>query len=278
MSTHDQPGSTLATKSLTRVLGQSARIKEVMDECADELSSVNTVLWQQLSDDVRLSGVGSALEKSGSVKGKVKDAAEKLSEVNQALADEVRKRQALERQLRTVKARAELARHAAFHDPLTGLPNRVLFNDRLQHGLAQAKRHGWTLAVMFVDLDEFKKINDCYGHDVGDHVLQTMAQRLKGAIRDDDTVCRHGGDEFLSLLMEMGDERDLSAIAEKIISAIEVPCELGTAFASILPPISASIGIAIFPKDGMNAQTLMKRADMAMYNAKRSGTKFSFVR
>lgn len=278
MQSNNHPGGTFARKSLTQMLDRSARIKGVMDQCANELTSVNTVLTRQLADDVGLSEVRNALERTKSVGGKVQDVAEQLSEMNQVLEGEVKERELLERQLTVIKAREKVARYAAFHDPLTGLPNRVLFNDRLEHAVAQAKRHSRHFAVMFIDLDDFKKINDLYGHAIGDRVLQTIAQRLKYAFRDDDTVSRQGGDEFLSLLMEISDESALTGIAEKIINAIELPCEIGAGTIPVFPRISASIGIAVFPKDGMKAEDLVKSADAAMYSAKHNKTKRAFAR
>ena len=126
---------------------------------------------------------------------------------------------------------------------------------------------------MFLDLDGFKGINDSYGHDVGDRVLQTIAQRLKENTRDDDTVSRHGGDEFLYLLMEVRDERDIALIAEKILNAIQVPCNVSARDLTI----SASIGISIFPKDGTTADTLVKSADKAMYHAKQTKSGYAFA-
>ena len=150
-----------------------------MEESAQELSSVNVVLKQELAQHAPVPKVEKALEKSEAVEDKVQDASEKLVAVR---SGRWRARSgtgtSFDHQLAAVKEKEEAARHAAFHDVLTGLPNRVLFNDRLEHGLAQAKRHGWTLAVMFVDLDSFKIINDTHGHDAGDSVLQTIAQRL----------------------------------------------------------------------------------------------------
>jgi diguanylate cyclase (GGDEF)-like protein len=149
------------------------------------------------------------------------------------------------------------ARYAAFHDVLTGLPNRALFNDRLEHGIAQAKRHGWTLAVMFVDLDKFKSINDTYGHDAGDIVLQTTARRLKENTRGDDTVSRHGGDNFV-MLTEIHTKDNM--IAEKIGDVIH-------ATSACRDPNylhRGSIGISIFPKNGTNADSWLnvRRGDM----------------
>lgn len=263
-------------KSLTEVLDQSEHIKDVVEECAEELSLVNTVLKQELAGLKLLPEVENALEKSETVENKVQEAAEELSVVNQALEYEVRERQMLEHQLAAVKEQGEAARHASFHDSLTGLPNRVLFNDRLEHGLAQAKRHGWTMAVMFVDLDNFKDINDLYGHDVGDSVLQTISERLKENTRQVDTVSRHGGDEFVYLLMEIQDERDIIMIAEKIIKAIQDPCDVSICDPAISLSIGASIGISIFPKNGITADALIKSADKAMYQAKRTGSRYAF--
>lgn len=267
------PNGTKPVKSLTNVLIQSERVKDMVEEAAEELSSVNMVLKQELADRGSLPEVEDAIQKSETVEIKVQDAAEELSIVNQALENEVKERQLLEHQLAAAERQEEAARHASFHDPLTGLPNRVLFNDRLEHGLAQAKRHNWTLAVMFLDLNGFKGINDTYGHDIGDRVLQTISQRLKENTRDDDTVSRHGGDEFLYLLMEVRDERDIALIAQNILNAIQVPCDVGVHDLTI----SASIGISIFPKDGTTADRLVKRADKAMYHAKQTKSGYAFA-
>ena len=267
------PKRSKPAKSLTDVLGQSKLAKGMVAEAGAELSSVNTVLKQKLEDGARLPGVENVLEKSEAIESKVQEAVEKLTVVNQALADEVKERHALELQLATVTEQEEAARHAALHDALTGLPNRALFEDRLEHGLAQARRHGWTLAVLFLDLDDFKKVNDTYGHDVGDAVLQTIARRLKANRRGEDTVCRHGGDEFLYLLMEIENEQEATPIVEKIMKAIQAPCELSVGKLTINP----SIGIAIFPKDGTSADALVKSADTAMYQAKRNKSGYSFA-
>jgi diguanylate cyclase (GGDEF)-like protein len=269
--------TTLPFQSLTEALGKSEHAKDLVEESAEELASINTTLKEELADGKPQPGVESALEKSEAVEDKVQEASDELAVVNQALEGEVREREILEHQLNSVTQQKDAAEHAAFHDPLTGLPNRVMFNDRLEHGLAQAKRHGWTLAVMFVDLDKFKSINDLYGHDVGDNVLQTIAARLKENTRDDDTISRHGGDEFLYLLMEALDERDITSIAEKLVNAIQVPCDVRVHDSIVTPTIKASIGIAIFPKDGVTTDALVKSADRAMYRAKQNKSGYSFV-
>jgi diguanylate cyclase (GGDEF)-like protein len=272
------PAIVPAAGSLTKVLDQSAHIKDVVEKCAQELSTVNSVLKHELVGLDTLPAVEIALEQSETVESRVQVAAEELEAVNQALETEVREREMLEHQLAAVKEQEEAARHAAFHDPLTGLPNRVLFNDRLEHGLAQARRHGWKIAVMFVDLDDFKSINDAYGHDVGDIVLQTIARRLRENTREDDTVCRHGGDEFLYLLMEIRDERDAIKIAEKIIEVIQEPCDIRVRDLAISPSIGASIGIALYPTNATTADALIKNADKAMYRAKRIRSGYAFAR
>ncbi|BCM24457.1 GGDEF domain-containing protein [Methyloradius palustris] len=262
-----------AATRLAKVLDHSEQIKDVVEECAEELSSVNLVLKESLADIDHQPEVENAIEKSGEVKGKVQEAAEQLTIVNQALEHEIREREVLEHQLISVRQQEASARHEAFHDALTGLPNRVLFNDRLEHGLAQAKRHEWTLAIMFLDLDEFKSINDQYGHDAGDHVLKIISKRLIETTRVDDTVSRHGGDEFLYLIMEVDDRQDIALIAEKIIKALQAPCKVG----KLELVVTASIGISVFPDDGESADVLIKSADKAMYQAKRTKSGYAFA-
>ncbi|MDP3032100.1 MAG: GGDEF domain-containing protein [Rhodocyclaceae bacterium] len=266
-----------SVKSLTQVLGQSERVKEIVEECADDLSSVNADLKIELQDGDISPGVENALEKSEAVESKVQDASEALALVNKALKEEVNERHVLEAQLATATKQGDEARHASLHDPLTGLPNRALFNDRLEHGLAVANRNGLHFAVMFLDLNDFKMINDSYGHDVGDLVLQMIAGRLKETTRDDDTVCRHGGDEFLYLLMKTESDRDIAIVAEKIIKAVQVPCDIRVRDISISLSINPSIGISIFPKDGTTPDALLDVADKAMYRAKLNKQGYSFA-
>ena len=261
--------------SLTQVLGQSERIKDVVEECADDLSSVNAGLKRELLDGGISPGVENALEESEAVEGKVQDASQALSLVNTALKDEVQERTILQEKLAVAVKQGDEARHASLHDPLTGLPNRALFNDRLEHGLAHAKRNGTSLVVMFVDLDDFKRINDTHGHDVGDIVLTTIAERIKQASRDEDTVCRHGGDEFLYMLVEIRNEGDIATIAEKIIAMVKAPCAIRIRDIDLSLVIHPSIGIAIFPADGTTADSLVANADKAMYQAKRNKSGYS---
>ncbi len=264
-------------RALTRVLDQSEQIKGAVAECADELSSVNSALKEELAQKPSQAGLVDALAQNEIVESKVQACADALSSVTGALKIELNERQVLEHELAAAQAQERSARHAAFHDALTSLPNRVLFNDRLEHGLAQAKRHDWTLAVMFIDLDGFKTINDTHGHLAGDSVLQTIAGRLKAMTRADDTVCRHGGDEFLYLLLELKQEADAITIAAKIMAALGEPCEMTLNDVQLSVRVGCSIGIATFPSDGATVDTLVRSADRAMYRAKRDHTGYAFA-
>jgi len=157
--------------------------------------------------------------------------------------------------------------HLAQHDALTDLPNRVLFNDRLTQAIALAERQGKQLAVMFVDLDHFKKINDSLGHDVGDKLLQSVAGRLIACVRRSDTVSRLGGDEFVVLLAQVEHAEDAAYSARKILRALAAPHIIDNKSLDI----NVSIGVSTYPTDGQDAEALMNRADNAMYEAKEHG-------
>ena len=162
----------------------------------------------------------------------------------------------------------ERIRHLAFHDALTGLPNRALFQDRLQHAVARAQREGSRLSVTFIDLDGFKAVNDGLGHDVGDLLLMEVADRIRSRLRRDvDTVARLGGDEFVVLMEDLRDADACACLAGEIIADIARPMELK----GHTVRVGASMGMAFFPDDGRDALELMKRADTAMYAAKAAG-------
>lgn len=166
-----------------------------------------------------------------------------------------------------IKTAYEQLNHLAHHDVLTGLPNRLLLEDRLHVALQRARREETGLAILFVDLDRFKTINDSLGHHVGDRVLCEISTRLNGLIRESDTVARLGGDEFLVLMEGIGKPADASAVAEKILDNLrDTPITLEQEFF-----VGVSIGISIFPQDGEDAATLIKHADVAMYRAKERG-------
>jgi len=161
----------------------------------------------------------------------------------------------------------EALAHQALHDALTGLPNRILFNDRLEQAIRTAERAGVRLALLLMDLDHFKEINDTLGHHVGDVLLQQVGQRVQNALRASDTVARLGGDEFAMVLPSVTDNTGAALMAGKIKMALTQPFVIGD-----LPiPVAPSIGIALYPHHGEDAQTLLQHADVAMYVAKRGG-------
>jgi len=157
--------------------------------------------------------------------------------------------------------------HLAQHDFLTGLPNRVLLTERLAQAIGQARRHRKQLAILFLDLDYFKTINDSLGHLVGDKLLQSVAERLATCVRTTDTVCRQGGDEFVILLAEIGQPLDAAQVAEKLITAFAEPHLIDGHELHV----TLSIGVSIYPDDGSKAEEAMQNADTAMYHAKTSG-------
>ena len=157
--------------------------------------------------------------------------------------------------------------HLAYHDNLTGLPNRSLLQDRLAHSIAHAERSNRKVGVLFIDLDNFKNINDTLGHDVGDELLRQVSLRLTECIRLEDTIARQGGDEFIILLDSLEEGRGASVVAQKVLNALRQPFVLG----GTEQHVSGSLGIALFPDDGADAQTLLKSADTAMFHGKAAG-------
>ena len=157
--------------------------------------------------------------------------------------------------------------HQANHDALTGLPNRNLLQDRLPQAIAHARRHGWGVAVLFLDLDAFKFVNDSLGHNIGDLLLKAVAERLLACVREGDTVARQGGDEFVLVLVGVSREEDVSAVAQKILDTLSLPFTIEGRELFV----TCSIGVASYPKDGDDVQTLLKHADVAMYRAKDGG-------
>lgn len=264
--------------SLEAVLIQTEQIKETVEEAATDLASVNQVLKQERKANIPVQTLKSAIVQNEKAETQVAKASSDLEQVNIQLNQEVAERIIIDSELTAVKtnlakanddlskslAKEKEIRQLALQDPLTGLPNRVLFEDRLNYGLSQSKRHGWGLAVLFIDLNKFKSINDSYGHDMGDKILLMVAERLQAFVRDEDMVSRWGGDEFVCILFNVRQEADLFRIAEKMVNRIaEVYESEGNVFS-----VRASIGIATCPKDGETVDVLFKNADRAMYKAK----------
>ncbi|MBK8639599.1 MAG: GGDEF domain-containing protein [Chromatiaceae bacterium] len=261
--------------SLGRVLKKNETIKKTVKKAASDLTFVNEVLKQENVPDQIMK---QALSQNQNVEQKVAEAADDLKLVNVELAEEIAERIVVESELADTKTdlaealddlsraqvKTEEAQQIALQDALTGLPNRVSYEQHLDHGLIQAKRHDWGLAVLFIDIDKFKNINDSYGHDLGDQVLLMVANRLKSFVRDEDIVSRWGGDEFVCLLFEVKQKAEVTRLAEEMIIRIAEAFE----FNGIVLSISASIGIATYPADGDTADVLFKKADTAMYKAK----------
>jgi len=165
------------------------------------------------------------------------------------------------------KVMEEHAQHLAHHDPLTGLPNRILFRERLHLAITMAERDKYALALMFIDLDKFKPVNDTYGHDVGDAVLLECAERIRACLRKPDSVARLGGDEFVILLHKVSNEQAALQVGEKILESLQWPMTIENVKISV----GASIGIALYPTHSNEEDGLLNCADFAMYDAKKNG-------
>ncbi len=222
---------------------------------SDELSSVSTKINQML-DTIQTS--------QELLENRVEERTQELQKTNVHLQQEISERKSVEREL--IIHKEHLVR-LAHYDNLTALPNRVFFNEILNKSLEHAKRNHLHLAVLFVDLDRFKNINDALGHPVGDLVLKEMGERFAKIIRAEDIIARLGGDEFIIMLNNINDAKYAGPVAEKILHAATLPVKVESHEFFI----TASIGISIYPTDGESLESLQKNADMAMYKAKRDG-------
>jgi diguanylate cyclase (GGDEF)-like protein len=165
------------------------------------------------------------------------------------------------------KKAEDVIKHAAYHDCLTGLPSRTLFSDRFTISISKSMRDGHKAALMMLDLDHFKEINDSYGHDAGDELLKEFSSRLINTVRQTDTVCRLGGDEFALLMSDVTGKEIIEEVALRMLKTMRKPFTIQRSEKII----TASMGIAIYPEDGENIETLIKHADVAMYEVKKSG-------
>lgn len=282
---NDSEMTTARSARLERVLSRSRKIRAAIKDAARRLASANVVLKQHKKANDSRRSVEKAITQYEVVEGEVVTAAHDLTAVNTDLAVEVTERAGIESELADTRAvladmKADLAAahddlaesqeseqaalHRALHDPLTGLPNRALFDQSLDHGLIQARRHGWRLAVIFFDIDEFKHVNDSHGHQVGDEVLLMIAERLRSFVRAEDIVTRWGGDEFACLLLEVGPDAEVARLACSMVDRIAEEFASGTTRLCL----TCSAGVAIYPGDGESADVLLKNADEAMYRAK----------
>jgi diguanylate cyclase (GGDEF)-like protein len=278
---------------LEKALEKSQIVKDKIEDCALELSGVNETVKKEMAAGITLQQRKEALAQSQGVENKVQECADELHGVNEVLAREIDDREALNRKLQETERKlsaannilsnmgdvlteahqvAKEATQRSLHDFVTGIPNRQLFNEHLEKAIALAQRGGWILGVMFLDLDGFKRINDNYGHAIGDKVLQGVAQRLQEQVRGGDTACRYGGDEFLYLLVNPRNIENIEGIAQKVFARIsQTMIHEGLTLA-----IQPSIGIAVYPGDGSTGVELVAKADAAMYRAKQAKTGYKF--
>lgn len=186
-----------------------------------------------------------------------------LDQRNRQLQEEITERQRLE----------QLALHQASHDPLTALPNRMLFLDRLAKTIARAERHGKPCALFYIDIDDFKPVNDQYGHHAGDELLKAVSQRMLDSMRKIDTVARLGGDEFAAIMEEPADAADALLAAQRLADNVRKPylLELRDHAAPVQVQVGASVGIALFPQHAGDLDALVRAADTVMYRAKKAG-------
>jgi diguanylate cyclase (GGDEF)-like protein len=235
---------------------------------AEHLSIVNVtrsyLVWRDVAiaalneEAARLDTPGDTLEMARQAVRVAADAAVmRMARSYDAETDRLRTQLAEER---------EAFRHAALHDALTGLPNRVLLHDRLQQAINASRRHGRALALLMVDLDDFKQVNDDYGHESGDLVLRRVARCLEASVRSSDTVARLAGDEFAIVLPDCRSRESAEQTAAKIAAAVQQPIVLG----DLQVAVGGSVGLAVFPDDGEDSDSLLNVADLAMYRAKRS--------
>jgi diguanylate cyclase (GGDEF)-like protein/PAS domain S-box-containing protein len=187
--------------------------------------------------------------------------------VREQTADLVAAKEAAESAMRDAKKAEEHARYLALNDALTGLPNRLLLQERLHQAMSHSQREGKKLAVMFIDLDRFKNVNDSLGHSIGDLLLREVGRRLTSGVRETDTVSRQGGDEFIILLSHIDDIGTVSSVADNLLRVVSKPYAIDQHELSV----THSIGISIYPNDGANIEDLMRKADAAMYRAKDLG-------
>ncbi|HET7528055.1 MAG TPA: GGDEF domain-containing protein [Burkholderiaceae bacterium] len=227
--------------------GVASAYRETADvlQCADDLNALQASLTEE--------------------RGRCKRIERELADARVALA------QALA-ELADTRRGERRERHLALHDSLTGLPNRRYFGERLERALAQIEPAHPGLAVLYVDLDGLKAINDRHGHDIGDELLKIVASRLRAALRAQDAVCRLGGDEFACLLADLLNREQLTHLACKLFDTVSAPIQIGASALIVRP----SIGIVTCPADGNTGAALLKHADTAMYCAKREQTGYAF--
>jgi len=272
--------------ALEQALEQSHEVRAKVEACVEDLGATNEDVKAKIAGGDTVLLAQQTLVNTERIEGNVQECADDLHGVTEVLVkgiDDLRQVEialaASRKSLADTKAALVIARKEgrqarlrALHDSTTGLPNRDLFDFRLAHAVSLADRHSWTLAVMFLDLDRFKSINDTHGHAVGDSVLKEVATRLLDHSRDEDTVCRNGGDEFLYLLMNPRSREDIERIAGALVKNIARPIHIG----DLQLVVGASLGSGVYPNDGSGGEQLIRNADAAMYRAKKSAAATAF--
>lgn len=286
LTTADIPGAPIPPVALEQALEQSHDVKAKVEACAEDLAQANQGTKRTIAAGATTLPARQTLAHNEAVETKVQECAEDLDSVTKTLAQGIDELKVVEVALASSRtalaettaalvsalASEEQANLRALHDHTTGLPNRALFDDRLAHALALAERHDWTVAVMFLDLDRFKNVNDVHGHAAGDVVLREVATRLAQYARDEDTVCRNGGDEFLYLLMNPQGRENVERIAAAVIENLARTIRVGEQQLTVRP----SIGIDIYPDGGIDGEALIQNADAAMYRAKKIECGYAF--
>ncbi len=244
--------------SRDEVLGRNPRILQ----SGRQTPEFYAAMWQQIIKNDFWSGEVWNRRKSGEVYAEILTISA-VRDSNHAVQNYV----ALFTDITTMKRHQHELERIAHFDALTGLPNRVLLADRLQQALAQTQRRKHSLAVLFIDLDGFKAVNDTYGHKVGDDLLIEVSQRMRGVLREGDTLARIGGDEFVAVLVDLEQPEDCDLLVSRMLGAAASPLKIG----DLKLQVSASIGVTLYPEDDADADMLMRHADQAMYQAKQSG-------
>jgi diguanylate cyclase len=245
-------------------MNQTHEVTEKLALCADNLESSNDVAKIRQDAGANPLSADKSLENNQRVQREVQECAHDLHELTETLMDGIGE---VKEQTRIALAESKKAQLSVLRDSATGLANRDLFDDRLTHAIALAKRHDWTLAVMFIGIASFKFINETHGSAVGGRVLQEIGKRLLKHARDEDTVCRNDGGEFLYLLMNPRGGENIGRIADALLKTITQPVDTGDHRQHV---IKASIGIASYPENGSTGEQLISNADTAMYRARNS--------
>jgi diguanylate cyclase (GGDEF)-like protein len=263
--------------ALGKVHADAVQLGRLIEECAAELAKVESVLAHELASHRLPAVMGGVLAKHRMLRERLAEARAALGGMDRTIEAAIGEQRSLDARLETLAGQEEAARRFALSDPLTGVASPVLFRNRLDHGLEQARRRNWTLAIMLLDVDRLGAVGDLFGREAVDEVLRTIARRLKIATRGEDTVGRGNDGEFFYLLMDFRDAENVAMIAERFVGTITEPCEVSTPNGVVHPAVTVSIGVAIYPRDGANAAALVASAQAALAKAKEHRTPVAFA-